>query len=765
MIDYSFLTLSPNEFENMSRDLIQRKLSVFIESFTTGRDGGVDFRFATDKLNTVIIQSKRYKDYTSLYKNLKKEVDKVERVNPDRYILTTSVGLTPKRKLEIQKLFEPYIKSAEDILGKDDLNNLLGTYTEIENKYYKLWLTSVNILEKILHGKIYNQSSFELEEIKEQVKLYVQNDSFNEALSILKKHHYIIISGIPGIGKTTLSRILILYLLSSKFEEFVYLTDTIDEAYKYFKEGRKQIFFFDDFLGKIRFDAKNLVNADNKIVKFIEKIKKSPDKALIFATREYILRQARTTFEVFNTSNIEIAKCILDLSSYTRIIKAQILYNHLFFANVPQCYLEDLVLNGNYLELVNHKNYNPRIIETIINRKIWEYCIPTEFSKALRSYFDNPQSVWQYAFENSLDRFSQYVLLVLLTLGSPVFIQDLEKCMKEFLVENSYKYFIGFDPITFDKAIRELESTFIKTLKDSEDTIVIEFQNPSIQDFLINYLRDKNDLITSLIDASLFSDQFFNIFTCREIENVELSRFIKINLEQAHSSIDRIKKVYPQIKESKVLRIRKSNSEEFKWHRYSNFHYSFLKDVNSQLAESNTDAKDFVYEKFQERILMNSYSYKEQSAYMSLLKELDLKKLTYNEEQLIDAFLENIHWLDNFDPFCEFGTIFPVTYERIINSRSFKGKINKVVDYEIENVDDSDIRELISKIESVESKYSIDYVEKIVGLREKEDDYNSQLGSQTENYIDANRDSDERKGLSDSEEIEVINQLFNSLLN
>lgn len=764
MIDYDFLTLSPNEFENISRDLLQKKLNVFIESFTTGKDGGVDFRYTTDKTKTRIIQSKRYKDYASLYTHLKKEVAKVKRLNPDKYILTTSVGLTPKNKAGIQQLFDPYLKATEDILGRDDLNNLLGLHKDIENKYYKLWLTSVNILEKILHSKIYNQSSFELDEIKEQVKLYVQNDSFNEALSILKNHHYIIISGIPGIGKTTLSRILILFLLSSEFEEFVYLTDTIDDGYEYFKDGKKQIFFFDDFLGKVRFDTKNLINADNKIVKFIEKIKKTPDKILIFATREYILSQARNTFEVFNVSNIEIAKCILDLSSYTKIIKAQIIYNHLFFANVPQPYLQNLVENENYLKLVNHKNYNPRIIETIINRKIWEHCTPAEFSKAFKSYFDNPQSVWHYAFENSLDKFSQYTLLVLLTLGTPVLIQDLEIAIKEFLVKNNYKYFIAFDSITYNRAIRELENTFITTQKDSYEGIVIEFQNPSIQDFLVNYLRDKEDLVTSLIEASLFVDQFFNIFTSDEKANLTQSRFIKITEEQTQSSINRIKEIYPQIKKSRVIRLTQSKSDKFNWYRYSHFHYSFLQEIYSELAEKNTDAKEFVYEKFQELILIDDYSYTEQSAYISLLKILDLTKLKYNEEQLIDKFLENIIWLDNFDIFSELESIFPTTYKDTISDSSFKAKVSEVVSDEIKSVDDSDINDLISKIESVESKYSVDYVDEVEKLKEKEAEYDEYLESQVDSYIDDQRESDEPRGLSDQEETEVINQIFNSLL-
>ena len=250
MIDYDFLILSPNEFENLSRDLLQKKLGIFIESFTSGPDGGIDLRFATAEKKKSIIQAKRYKDYKSLISNLKNEVKKVEKLSPEKYFITTSVGLTPSNKTEIFKLFTPYIKSTEDIYGKDDFNNLIGLYGEIEKQYYKLWLSSTNILEKVLHSKVYNQTAFELEEIKEQIKLYVQNNSFDEALKILKKNKYLIISGIPGIGKTTLARVIVLYLLSKDFDEFVYLNQSIDDGYEMFNDDKKQVFFFDDFLGK-----------------------------------------------------------------------------------------------------------------------------------------------------------------------------------------------------------------------------------------------------------------------------------------------------------------------------------------------------------------------------------------------------------------------------------------------------------------------------------------------------------------------------------
>jgi len=764
MIDYDFLNLSPSEFENISRDLLQSKLGIFIESFITGKDGGIDFRFTTDKAKTCIIQCKRYKDYNSLLGTLKKEVKKVVRLKPTRYILTTSAGLTPPNKADILKLFHPYILSTDDILGRDDINNLLGTYKHIEAKYYKLWLTSVNILQKILHSRIYNQSSFELEDIKEHVKLYVQNDSFNEALRILNHHRYIIISGIPGIGKTTLSRMLIFYLLSEAFDEFVYLTDTIDDGYEYFQDGKKQVFFFDDFLGKIRFDAKHLINADSKIVRFIEKIKKSPDKILIFATREYILSQARNEFEAFNVANIEIAKCILDLSSYTRIIKAQIIYNHLFFAKVPHAHLQSLVGSGEYMALINHKNYNPRIIETIINRKIWEYCTPIEFGKAFKSYFDNPESVWLYAFENSLNKFAQYSLFVLLTMGTPVLIEDLETALREFLVKNNYKYFTAFDSITFNRAIRELENTFITTKKDSFDGIVIEFQNPSIQDFLINYLRDKDDLITSLIESFVFVDQYFNIFTAAEIENVEQSRFIILSADKVQSSITRIKETFTQLKKARALRLHHAKTDKFNWFRDSRFYYSFLENIYRKLGNKSKEAADFVHSQFQHRIIMLDSDSTEQAAYIHLFKVLDPSRFVFDEENIVNKFLGNLDWFYNLDVFGKLEEMFPEAYQKVIASPGFKNKVEEIVSNEIANVEDSDIEDTFSDIESVELKYSMDFQKEIKELRRKEADYNAYIDAQSESYIDDHRESDEIKGTSEDEETEIINQIFNSLL-
>ncbi len=72
MPDYNFLNLSPTEFEELSRDLIQKHLDLHLESFTSGRDLGIDLRHSFTPKSKLIVQCKRYKDFTTLYQQIKR---------------------------------------------------------------------------------------------------------------------------------------------------------------------------------------------------------------------------------------------------------------------------------------------------------------------------------------------------------------------------------------------------------------------------------------------------------------------------------------------------------------------------------------------------------------------------------------------------------------------------------------------------------------------------------------------------------------------
>jgi hypothetical protein len=96
------MTLSPEDFENIVADLLSREWNVKIELFKNGKDNGIDLR-STRVLGSpsiTIIQCKRYSPhrFTELVRAVKSERKKIERLKPARYVLATSVPLSPDNK-------------------------------------------------------------------------------------------------------------------------------------------------------------------------------------------------------------------------------------------------------------------------------------------------------------------------------------------------------------------------------------------------------------------------------------------------------------------------------------------------------------------------------------------------------------------------------------------------------------------------------------------------------------------------------------------
>lgn len=518
MPNYDFLILQPNEFEDLARDLLQKKDGIFIESFATGRDGGIDLRYASNKGKNTIVQAKRYKSYPSLLAVLKKEVPKVEKIKPNRYILVTSVELTPGNKDEIKEMFTPFIQDTSDILGRNDLNNLLNQFPDIEKQHHKLWLGSTAILERILNKRIENWSQMELEETRKDISIFVMNDSFTKALDILKENRYVIISGIPGIGKTTLSRMLAYEILAGGYDEFIKIS-TMEDAAQKLTDGKKQVFFYDDFLGSSFLEEKEN-GFEGKLLAFIEKVKREPDKLFILSTREYILEVAKRIYEKINLKNIEIAKCTLDISIYSEDIRAKILYNHLAVEELPISYLQELIADKKYLKLIKHDNFNPRIIESFLAQKMYLKQSPEGFVKLFLDFFDHPFSVWKFAYDSMTD-LAKSALSIRASMGSGyVFVDDWKHATEQ------YYHGISGRAVSYDdwhNVLKVLSGTFIITEHSNKGELV-RFNNPSVYDFLMDVIRQRNDLQSNIIHFVSYAEQLYGTFTDKGYNNRPFGR-------------------------------------------------------------------------------------------------------------------------------------------------------------------------------------------------------------------------------------------------
>ena len=165
MPEYDFHQLSSHDLELLTRDLLQAEWGVTIENFKKGRDGGIDLRYAAADGNT-IVQCKHFvgTGYAGLLRELRAEVKKVDLLKPDRYVVVTSVALSPDNKTEILRVFQPWIRTADGVIGADGLNNLLGLHPEVEKAHFKLWLASRAVLDRVLKNAS-TQSEFKARQV------------------------------------------------------------------------------------------------------------------------------------------------------------------------------------------------------------------------------------------------------------------------------------------------------------------------------------------------------------------------------------------------------------------------------------------------------------------------------------------------------------------------------------------------------------------------------------------------------------------------
>lgn len=486
---YDFTSLLPADFEDLARDLVGKMLGVRFEAFGPGPDGGFDGRHAEDAGN-VVLQAKHYagSSFPQLKNAMKKERASIDRLESGRYILATSRHLSPANKATLAAVIGPALLRESDILGQGDLNQLLRDHPKVEKAHLKLWLSSTAVLQTILNAIVHAGShAFTASgkaEIAAKVKVYAPNPSLAQAREVLDDRHVLIVSGPPGVGKTTLAEILTFAYLREGWD--LVALRSLEDGFERIDDTKKQVFFFDDFLGSIALDHRALAAKDSELARFMQRVRKSPNARFILTTRAYILNEARQWSERIADRRVELSTYVLDLSSYTRAIRARILYNHLAIGGLPQSYVLALLDSGEIPAIIDHENYNPRIVEWMTDVLGTEEITPDDYPAAFIETLDNPTQLWDKAFSKHITTSARHLLIALFFAGPQgTDIEMLRTLFETFHRQLCADLGVARDLKDFEQSLKQLEGGFV-AIEDGD----VDFINPSVRDYLSGYLAD-----------------------------------------------------------------------------------------------------------------------------------------------------------------------------------------------------------------------------------------------------------------------------------
>ncbi|MEU9433567.1 ATP-binding protein [Streptomyces sp. NPDC048252] len=494
--------LSDFDFENLCKDLFEQILDVRLEIFASGPDGGVDLRYLGPGREKIIIQCKHWmkSGRSKLVRHLlEKEHPKVGRLEPTRYILATSVEMTPSAKEKLRAEFHPYILSESDIFGIDEVTSALRDHPEIIRKHIRLWLNDATLLEAAISRNIIWRSLHLAEDVKDTLRTYVPSRNLRQAMQMVEQNHVVLLSGPPGVGKTTLAQVICANYASKGFE-LVEVSENVEDIYRVWNEKDPQLFIYDDFLGQSSLDDKLHKNEDSRLLSVMRRVRREPKKRLVCTTRGYILEQARQRYERLDRENLDPLTFMVDLAAFSLEERAQILYNHVYWSNWPSSVKEDFAYPETYRRIIRHKGFNPRALSNVLS-------VPYDPGRGnpgaqVMAALDDPMGLWRHIFDHQLSDNDRVILILLFSLGSKASLASLEQAFLERQAGSMAK---------FRSSLRVLEGTLIK-IDTTPSRKQVEFSNPSVNDFMLAKLADEYDLVQDILRNPYSFDQVVNLW-------------------------------------------------------------------------------------------------------------------------------------------------------------------------------------------------------------------------------------------------------------
>ena len=532
---FDYHRLSPTEFEALAADIAGALHGVRFERFCEGRDGGIDFRHQVDDGCVIIGQAKRYKTAAQLLSKIGDELPKLQRLQPKRYLLMTACALTPPNKAALCNALSPWLL-ADHIYGQVELDDALARHPAVLRRHFKLWMGDAAQLNAVLHNALHQSVRITLaQRVWPLAKNFVPYDAVDRVQENLAAHHYCLITGDPGIGKSALAAYTAAqHLAKNPTTNVIWICDRrVGDALSLLVPGESYFVVMDDFLGAT-FLSKELTRAfaqDMQVLLGLAQESAGRIK-VVFTTRDYVLEQAAARLNQSHAVLGALEQARVGLHGFSYQVRGEILYNQMLDFDFADAQRTQWLREDLHGDILRHRHFNPRMNRQLLNTMARQW--PTDLKPWVTRQLNDPRGLWERPLTDLSDA-AQCLLYVLALTPDLAWVDDLAPAF-----DTLHRALYGqvARPGTLDDALLEVEPSFATSDVHCQ-TIWFHLRHGGVADLVQQQIATRPLLVECLIDCLARFEQGMHLFglTPGDARPVKLVPQLRLKLLQRLSTL------------------------------------------------------------------------------------------------------------------------------------------------------------------------------------------------------------------------------------
>lgn len=486
-----------------------------VESFLDSNDGGRDGAFSGNwreqgqevHSGQFVIQCKftskpnKVLKIADLSDEFKKAEALVSRGCCDTYILMTNAGISGRLEEGIANRLRLAGVRTVSVLGSDWIVQQIRASQKLRMQFPRIY--GLGDLGQILDERAYVQAQAIIESMREDLSKVVITDAYSRAAEALSNHRFVLLTGAPAAGKTTIASLLAMTALDQWRASLLKLDDPKAVAEHWNPNEPSQFYWLDDAFGVTQYDGALVQSWNHHLPRLSAMLNRGA--RIVMTSRDYIYRRARkelkfSAFPLFNESQV-----VIDVQSLTTEERRRILYNHMKLGPQPPAFrskikpfLEDVALNDHFTPETARRLSNPIFTQRLAIDK-----------RSLDLFLERQNQFLTEVIEG-LDVDSKAALaLIYMRSGrllSPVKFESSERQALDRL---------GSDPRGIGLALEALRGSLIEnTLNNGE--YVWQFRHPTIGDAYAQLLVENSELLNIYL-AGAAPEQIIQRVTCGDV--------------------------------------------------------------------------------------------------------------------------------------------------------------------------------------------------------------------------------------------------------